>query len=138
MDMLARYLAEDDVPCPGCGYNLRGLTGDRCPECSQALELGVRLVEPRLGALIFGLVGMGMGTGFCVLVLAWGVSERGVRLSQLVPLMVGTGVGVLLLTTWILGRRRLTRRSPGMRWTLAAVMALASLVSPLWFIMTVR
>lgn len=26
---------EDDLLCPGCGYNLRGLTEHRCPECGE-------------------------------------------------------------------------------------------------------
>ena len=27
-----------DLFCQTCGYNLRGLTGDRCPECGRSLE----------------------------------------------------------------------------------------------------
>jgi hypothetical protein len=30
-------LAEHDVPCPGCGYNLRGLRATSCPECSMSV-----------------------------------------------------------------------------------------------------
>ncbi len=33
MRELRSFLAERDAPCPECGYGLRGLTGDRCPEC---------------------------------------------------------------------------------------------------------
>lgn len=40
-DLLQTYLADRDVPCPGCGYNLRGHTGARCPECGVRLVLGV-------------------------------------------------------------------------------------------------
>jgi hypothetical protein len=30
---LIRLLLERDIPCPGCGYNLRGLESPTCPEC---------------------------------------------------------------------------------------------------------
>lgn len=30
----ARVLIDDDVFCPACGYNLRALISDRCPECA--------------------------------------------------------------------------------------------------------
>jgi hypothetical protein len=36
---LRRHLAEHDVACPACGYNLRGLTGMTCPECGSPVEL---------------------------------------------------------------------------------------------------
>jgi hypothetical protein len=29
---------EHDLQCQDCGYNLRGLTGDRCPECGRSLR----------------------------------------------------------------------------------------------------
>jgi hypothetical protein len=54
--LLERYLADRDIVCPGCAYNLRGLRSDRCPECGDQLELSLRLVEPRQMALIVGLV----------------------------------------------------------------------------------
>lgn len=31
-----RYLKEQDADCPGCGYNLRGLRRQQCPECGRA------------------------------------------------------------------------------------------------------
>ena len=60
---LIDFLADRDTPCPLCGYNLRGLQRDVCPECSQALVLRVDLAEHRLGALIAALVGLGAGLG---------------------------------------------------------------------------
>lgn len=36
-----------DFLCPGCGYNLRGLTRDRCPECGRPFERA-RLSESAL------------------------------------------------------------------------------------------
>lgn len=41
---LATYLANRDVPCPSCGYNLRNLAASNCPECGEPLEL--RLTPP--------------------------------------------------------------------------------------------
>ena len=36
-----------DLFCQTCGYNLRGLTGNRCPECGGSLD-GVRSLIPRI------------------------------------------------------------------------------------------
>ena len=36
---LERYLADRDLPCPKCTYNLRGVSGERCPECGEALRI---------------------------------------------------------------------------------------------------
>lgn len=51
-DPLLEFLRERDVPCPLCGYNLRGLTSDRCPECGRELRLTVGLTEPFLRAWV--------------------------------------------------------------------------------------
>ncbi len=47
-DMLQVFLAEQDVPCPNCSYNLRGLKDGVCPECRQQLTLNVALQQPVL------------------------------------------------------------------------------------------
>lgn len=36
-----------DIFCQTCGYNLRGLTGNRCPECGGSLD-GVRSLVPQI------------------------------------------------------------------------------------------
>ena len=50
--MLLSFLAGQDVACPSCAYNLRGLTTPRCPECGRELKLSVGLTEPYLAAWI--------------------------------------------------------------------------------------
>lgn len=45
-DPLIAYLAENDAPCPGCGYNLRALTSCTCPECGREIVLGDLLPAP--------------------------------------------------------------------------------------------
>ena len=62
--LLQAFLAERDCACPGCGYNLRMLESNRCPECAMEVQLGVHLTEPRLGVLITGVVALAAGAGF--------------------------------------------------------------------------
>jgi len=42
---LRNFLAERDAPCPNCGYNLRGLQAETCPECKHVLRLQFARVE---------------------------------------------------------------------------------------------
>ncbi len=75
-DLRRRYLAERDVPCPGCGYNFRGLAAGACPECNQDLELGIKLASPRIGRLVAALTGLAAGAGasgafFVIQVVIW-------------------------------------------------------------------
>jgi len=56
---LSEFLADRDVPCPGCGYNLRGVATDKCPECGAVLELEIKRRRPLAGwgallLLVFG------------------------------------------------------------------------------------
>jgi hypothetical protein len=69
---LRNYLATRDAPCPSCGYNLRALTTDTCPECNQEIALRVSLVDPRVGVFLVGVVGWALGAGFSVLLLMYG------------------------------------------------------------------
>lgn len=40
-ELLKAYLAERDVACPGCGYNLKGCVTEKCPECGS--KIGIRV-----------------------------------------------------------------------------------------------
>ncbi len=62
-ELRCQYLSGHVVACPGCGYNLHGLTGDRCPECSQEIELAIRLARPRLGHWVAAVSGLAAGAG---------------------------------------------------------------------------
>ncbi len=39
---VVQFLAQNDVVCPSCGYSLRGCAQPCCPECGDALQLGLR------------------------------------------------------------------------------------------------
>lgn len=46
-ESLRLFLAERDAACPECGYNVRGLAADACPECHRRLELEIaRIPRP--------------------------------------------------------------------------------------------
>lgn len=46
---LVEFLQDRDVSCPLCGYNLRNLTDDVCPECRENLRLTVGARHVRFG-----------------------------------------------------------------------------------------
>jgi hypothetical protein len=62
-DPLTAYLAERDAGCPRCGYNLRGLRQDRCPECNTRIELTIRVGELAPGRYLGTLAGLLAGAG---------------------------------------------------------------------------
>lgn len=47
-DLLLRFLADREAPCPVCRYNLRSITVPRCPECGVPLQLQVGAAGLRL------------------------------------------------------------------------------------------
>ena len=63
-----------DRPCPVCGYNLRQLTGNVCPECGQPFKLQVGAVHVRFGLFLLFLAPMlmvgGLGLLFAVISIA--------------------------------------------------------------------
>jgi hypothetical protein len=68
---LTSYLRDRDTACPGCGYNLRGLTKDVCPECQQQLTLRVGLTEPKFKLWLTAMIGASCGAGFNVLLFTY-------------------------------------------------------------------
>lgn len=122
--LLIQFLLGADVPCPRCGYNLRDLQGNRCPECGDELRLQVGLVEPRYGPYLAALSGACLGLGAGVLLglvalveapLSWW-SETCARL-----LLVLIGLTAVLVPALLLRRRNFRRRTPASQWTAAGV-----------------
>lgn len=144
--LLNELLAAEDVPCPNCSYNLRGLTGDRCPECNQRLALRVNLVEPNLGPFLTGLIGIGMCFGFCALLLVWvGVmllvrrGRGGPSWNEIAPLFPGLIVNLVLLVAWVAIRRHwFAKQEPRRRWTIALIAIVLAMLGPLFFMLTAR
>ena len=50
--LLLDFLADHDASCPVCGYNLRGISTPRCPECGRTVHFEVVPAESHLRAWV--------------------------------------------------------------------------------------
>jgi hypothetical protein len=95
---LIEFLREQDAPCRVCGYNLRGLTKDMCPECGIRFQLGVYPAENYSGTLIAALVPIAMTTGVGLLIfilcLRWGFPASGREFALLGFVVAGFVCGI--------------------------------------------
>lgn len=142
---LRAFLADRDAPCPNCGYNLRALTAENCPECNAALELRVGLVEPRLGAFLCGAIGLGAGIGFSWLILGFFLWEKlfnrrwgGPPWRECVPLLVSAVALAAGLALWVRTRQRQRNLSPAWHWALGSMCWVATVASAVWFFAATR
>jgi hypothetical protein len=131
--LLGAFLADRDVACPLCGYNLRTLSGTRCTECGNELRLQVGLVEPRLGAYLAAVAGASAGLGggglFTLVALAeaprqWWDGPSG-RL-----LMAQVAFAAVLLPVLLARRRAFRRAAPARQRTWAVL--IWGLFAALW------
>ena len=58
-ELVCAFLANQDVACPKCGYNLRGVGEPTCPECGRAIELAISSPGRSRGYLLFVLLALG-------------------------------------------------------------------------------
>lgn len=96
-----------DLPCAGCGYNLRGLTTDRkCPECGQPMNMDIRPPDVLLRGDIFQRrrtrLALGMMAG-CLIVAAMSRLVLFVGLIALpwpIPSEGYIGLGLAMSAAW--------------------------------------
>jgi hypothetical protein len=143
---LITWLSERDAECPLCKYNLRRLTSARCPECGEALQLGVSLVEPYLKAWIAVVVALlppaGLGVLFAVIFtiefLHYGRNSMG-RISFWDAMGFLYIIGCIPLSIAILAlRRRFQRLQRTTQNLLACIAWLVMLVALVSFIAQIR
>lgn len=136
-EFLRLYLSERDVACPGCGYNLRGLTGDACPECGQALRLSVGLVEPKLGSFLAGLIGLVLGLGFHGFLMVWvlwmSITSSFGSWRDLWPVVIGGVLTLIGTLGWLKWRGRIRRLGSVTKAGLITACWIVSIGTVLWF-----
>ena len=108
---------ENDVSCPACGYNLRGLRMDgRCPECGRpAIDTFARPLRAFTGALAEEMVRR--PGGLLVILLVWWVifsAAAGAAALRYVVL-IGAAAGLAPLMLIVLGRANQLRRATNRR-----------------------
>lgn len=141
---LRMFLAAQDAACPSCGYNLRGLAGEACPECNQRLVLAVGLAEPRLGWYLAAVIANALGLGFSLLLAGFIVLNVLMRTRGGPPPDMFPAVGVPLLlqgammVVLVRGGRRIRRASTPSRIMLAAGCAVLTITNLVVFTFTVR
>ena len=66
-ELLKQLLALREIPCPVCGYNLRGIESDKCPECGAKLDLRVGSSDLKLGLWIAAILAIALPLGFATI-----------------------------------------------------------------------
>jgi hypothetical protein len=147
---LRRYIAERDIPCPGCGYNLRGLASNRCPECNRLLRLTVAAVDAGIGPLIAAALGLGSsgaaGAALLAVVACLVITEkdwpRGDEFTVLVfaPLVIALAstIAVLALASRPVRGRFLRQGRPAQVWIAIACWGLSAAAFGCWFLLLRR
>jgi len=123
-------LAREDVVCPGCGYSLRGLSGDivTCPECGRRCDVASMIHRawtlPWYTAPDFNLVALPSvwPVGGCIAWMFW----NGYYDEVLEPNghLVSWAIGAVALAGWLWAMRRVWREWPGIAGARLAIFAL--------------
>lgn len=146
VEFLRQFLAERDIACPQCDYNLRDLPTNICPECGHELELRLTTADPRPAAAIAGLMGLSAGGGFNALLLLYFVLmlilHPGISASEEWKFFgvqsIGLTVFAVAITFWLRHWRHLRSRSARARWWLVAACWILSVTDLVIFTATIR
>jgi hypothetical protein len=130
---LQQFLADRDVPCPLCGYNLRGLANEKCPECNQRLELQVGLIDPVGKSWLVGLIGLAFGAGFFDLAVAIVVfmslhENDWPPFRQIWPIYLSSAILSFALIGWVRMRNRVRKMPLGVQSWVATCCWIATIV----------
>lgn len=97
-DLLLRFVAERDIDCPRCGYNVRRLTRPICPECEEPLTLALKSRRMHIGWLMTA-VAPGFFSGIAAVLLLIPLVMQsgggGVPAEAVLLLLFGFGSGIV-------------------------------------------
>ena len=143
-ELLESFLAGRSHPCPVCGYDLRDLRSDRCPECGRVLRLTVTQERPQRAAFVIGLMAFAapLGASLCAISgvfyhkltgrADWDFLRRPLVMNCIVLVLAAAA-----LWLWLRFARRLRRQSTGRQWTCAAGACAVTLVGHVIFLLLV-
>jgi hypothetical protein len=134
-DWLIEFLHDRDVSCPLCGYNLRKLFSDRCPECGREIRLNVLPVELPLRAWIFTIIPLGASAGMGVFVLAIIIQEGWppARMLLLSIPLVYFLISIPLFAALFFGRRIFLAFKPALQGAFASISLILLILALLLF-----
>ena len=94
-ELLKAYLADRDVPCPGCGYSLKGCVADKCPECGHKPSLAIHHTFWTVRRVVL------LRTSLCIFAIAYLLSSA--DWAYTLSFRAGfTGMGWYVISGWIL------------------------------------
>ncbi|HWB18976.1 MAG TPA: hypothetical protein VG711_01655 [Phycisphaerales bacterium] len=139
-ELIRMYLESRTVGCPACNHNLRGATGEACPECGTALRLNLNAGMRGIGPWLTGLLAVALPMGFSLIFgligaiggwRAWKLQGQSTYISPWAPqdwktvgIFAGEAVVCAILLTWVVRRRgRVMERPRIEQWVRAAGLA---------------
>jgi hypothetical protein len=126
--LLLEFLQANDATCPACGYNLRALTAPRCPECGRPVRLNVVPQTPheRAWVVMIATTSAAAGTGllFTLINLPGRFNDFPASWAR-----AYFYAAIPLAVVIVAARRPITRLRPRWQWSIAAALALLSLVA---------
>ncbi|MCH8343570.1 MAG: hypothetical protein IH983_06245 [Planctomycetes bacterium] len=125
-ELLKALLAERDLPCPVCGYNLRAIASSNCPECGAKLDLRVGSTDLQLGPWLAALFAGALPLGIVSFVLVIGLGAGDPILFAV--FFVGALAYTMLLAVLVRKRRAFWKQPRKRQWWLAVCSAIVSLV----------
>lgn len=136
--LLVSFLASRDVPCPACGYNLRGVRDPACPECREPLELALLGADRALGGWLLAIVVCALASGadllaaalFAAQYLFWGGQFGAPVVRFTLAAIVALGVVCAASLSVLLRHRRdWDRMTTRQRWRAGTAVAITVLAS---------